>query len=467
MKGKQKPKNKGLFGIDTTFLTADIGKERKFLFENIALMLLGGLNITDVLESIEGELKSTKIKGMVRKMHDQIQNGDPIWKAFRDAGILSEHLLSVIKIGEESGRLAENLQIVVEQKERDAEFRAKLRSASLYPSFVVVLMIIIGLGIGIFILPRLAGIYQNLAVDLPLVTRIMISVGDFMGSYGYIVGPIVLLALSSIVYILFINKKTKTLGQSLILKTPVIKRLVQEIEISRLGYLLGTLLNAGIPLVDALNLVKDSSTYFVYQKMYGGWVIRIEQGYTLKESFEKVPETARFLPLYPKQAIITGEKTGTLGDALVKVGEIYIKKNENSTKDLSVVLEPLLLMVVWIGVAFIAFAVILPIYSLVGDITNVTQNQGIEEPAEPDPEAVEQFDNIVEENSNNQFLKRELIIVNQNFVPVYDTPNGIILTQVELGNIFPYTENSLDEWYEIELDNGILGWVSQDFIQEL
>ncbi len=461
-------KNRGLFrNLDLTFLTADIGKERRYLFENIALMLLGGLNIADVLKAIEAELKSSKIKSIVNRMYDQIQNGDPIWKALGDSGLLSEHLLSVVKIGEESGRLAENLQIVVEQKERDAEFRAKLRSASLYPGFVLILMIFIGLGVGIFILPRLSGIYENLSVELPLITQIMISLGNFMGKYGYIFASLVLITISLITYILFINKKTKGLGQSLILKTPILKRLIQEIEISRLGFLFGTLLNAGIPLVEALHLVKESSSFYAYQKMYEGWVVEVEKGYSLKEAFDRTVATAKFLPLYPKQAIITGERTGTLGNSLIKIGEIYIKKNENSTKDLSILLEPILLMIVWTGVAFIAFAVILPIYSLVGDITQVTQeqSQGISEPEAPEQEAVNEFNETVN-NTREIITSGDLVIVNQQIVPVFDQPNGNQIDTVEIGESYSYSDVN-DEWYEILLPDSSNVWVNSDFIQVL
>lgn len=466
---KEKRNRKGLFSnFDLTWLTADAGKERKFLFENIALMILGGLNITDVLISIKEEVKSTKIKNLIQKMDDDIHNGFPIWKAFENSGLISDHLLSVIRIGEDSGRLSENIQIVVEQKARDDEFKQKLRSASMYPAFVLILMLVIALGVGIFILPRLSGIYANLQVELPFITVIMINFGNFMGQYGVIVGPAVLIVLGLLIYFIFIFKRTKFIGQNILLKTPVIKRLIQEIEISRLGYLLGTLLNAGIPLPEALGLIRDSTTYGVYRRMYAGWLENLEKGYTLRESFDLVPGTNKFLPLYPKQAIITGEKTATLGDALVRIGEIYIKKNENSTKDLSVMLEPILLMLVWTGVAFIAFAVILPIYSLVGDITNITQSQGntpVEQAERIESDASNSFDEAVS-SSTTEVVTGEVIVINKDLVEIYSEPDGVLVGEVERGNIYTFT-NRIESWYEIELDDGSLVWINEEFTQEI
>jgi type IV pilus assembly protein PilC len=455
-------------GFDLSFLTADIGKEKQYLFENIALMLAGGLNILDILVSIESELKSTKVKAIVRKMHDEIKNGEPIWRALESSDLLSSHLLSIIRIGEESGRLPENLQIVIEQKERDADFRAKIRSASLYPGLVLVLMTLIGLGMGIFILPRLAGIYDNLQVDLPWITKVMIGFGNFMGQYGFIVGPVVLLALFGGIYGLFINKKTNHIGQSILFKIPIIRRLIQEVELSRLGYLLGTLVEAGIPPVDALNLLADSTGLRAYAKMYKGWVDHIKDGFTFHETFNKVETTDAYLPLYPRQAITTGEQTGTLATSLRKIGEIYLKRNEHSTQDLSVVLEPVLLLIVWLGVAFIAFSVVLPIYSLVGDITQATQNQGRE--VDPSDRDEERIDELIEQGEEDGFTPNNLesvglvVIVGSESVDIYDDIGGAIIDQASQGEVYEYNRSE-QGWYLLLDNTEIVGWVDAQYVQ--
>ncbi|MCA9386790.1 type II secretion system F family protein, partial [Candidatus Dojkabacteria bacterium] len=368
-----KQKNKSTFlGLDFTFFTADIAKERKYLFENIALMISGGLSISDVLDSLREEVKSNRIKRLITNMNEDILSGKPFWKALERTKLLSEHLLSVVRIGEESGRLSENLRIVVEQQERDADFRSKVRSASLYPGIVTILMVVISLGIAIFILPQLSRIYQNIGVELPTITKIMISIGNFMSTYGYIVGPGVVAILFLIIFVLFINSKTKFLGQFVLLKVPVINRLLREAEISRLGFLLGTLLDAGIPLNEGIGLLNDSANLQVFKKVYSKWKDKIESGYTFKEVFDSVKSSKKLLPIYARQAILTGERTGSLSISLIRVGEIYKKKNENTSKDLSVLLEPVLLIIVWLGVSLLAFSIILPIYSLVGNVNQIS-----------------------------------------------------------------------------------------------
>lgn len=363
------------------FLFRDIitSRDKESLLENLSVMLDSGISVLDSLKSLREESTSKGIRNLIEDIENDINNGNPFWKAIENAKLLPQHYLSIIKIGEESGRLSVNIKIVTLQQEKNREFRSKLRSASIYPAFVLILLVGIGIGVSLFVLPRLTGVYKSLNIDLPWITRLFISIGEFMEEYGGIVVPGFIVFSIFTFFILFINKRTKHIGQAILLRTPVLKRIISQIELSRMGFLLGTLLEAGLPILDSIVLLVESTEYKRFKKFYFNLGSDIENGLSIKQSLDRYKYTKKVLPIYAKQLIISAEQSGNLPQTFIKIGEIYEKKNDENTKDLTVLLEPILLLLVWIGVAFIALAVILPIYSLIGGVNDAASpNRTIE-----------------------------------------------------------------------------------------
>jgi type IV pilus assembly protein PilC len=346
--------------------------DKQVLFENLAEMLSSGIDIIVALESIKEEARSKKLQKLCEELKFDIENGSSIWVALEKRKLLDPHLLTLVKIGEQSGNLARNLKVVIEQQKKDRAFKSSLRSASLYPVFVFVLMIIVGLVVALFILPRLSSVYKSLSSDLPLITQIMINIGDFFQNYGIIAVPVILIVIGLIIYFLFFFEKTKIYGQKLMLNSPIVKTFILEIEMGRMGYLIGTLLQSGFSAPEAFKLLASSSTYYIYKQFYEYIAEFVSQGWTFKQVFGSIKKIDKLIPLYPRQLIITGEKTGKLAESFLKVSEIYERKNDETVKNLGTLLEPILLLIVWVGVASIALAVILPIYSLIGNLTTIS-----------------------------------------------------------------------------------------------
>ncbi|MFZ4631713.1 MAG: type II secretion system F family protein [Patescibacteria group bacterium] len=348
------------------FSSLGTGAERGILIENLTLLLSSGLNVSMALLAVQKEIKSKYLSEILNHMSQEVENGSSFWRAAASSNLFPESTISLIKIGEETGRLSENLKIVASQTEKNKEFKSKLKSAMMYPVFVIFLALVISIGISWFILPNLATVFSQMNVKLPLITRLMIDFGKFLGAYGYIVVPSFLLFLSALIYFIFIFSKTKFIGQSIVLATPGISKLVQEVELARFGYLLGTLLGAGLPVEQALESIKSSSTFFRYQKFYTFLKDYVEEGNSFQKSFASYKKVNKIMPYSIQQMIIAGEQSGNLADILVKIGESYNDKTEMTTKNLVVILEPILLIVVWLGVVGVALSIILPIYSLIG-----------------------------------------------------------------------------------------------------
>jgi type II secretory pathway component PulF len=258
--------------------------------------------------------------------------------------------------------------VLQQQKERD--FSSKVKSAMAYPAFVLSVTFAVGLGIAWFILPRLATVFASLSIELPLITQILINFGKFLGTYGNTVVPAIIVAFVVLFYLLFFFPGTKIIGQFLSLHTPAVGKLIKQSEVARFGYVLGTLLSSGMPVLEALKSLSQSTELRSYRKFYRYLEKNLEEGASLKDCFLSYRTVSGLFPKSLQQLLIAGEQSGSLSNALIKIGEMYEDKIEITTKNLAIILEPLLLFIVWLGVLAVAVAVILPIYSLVGSLNN-------------------------------------------------------------------------------------------------
>lgn len=343
-------------------------KEREYFSENLALLLKAGVPINDALASIEESTRSAQMKKSLHTMQLDIEAGASLANALEKGGIVSRQTLELVRLGEQSGHLTENLQVAAQQEEKRHVFHAKVRSALIYPVFVLGLTLIVGLGVAWFLLPRLAVTFSQLNVDVPFISQVMINVGTFLQKHGIIAVPGTIVFALLIGYVLFAAPKTRRIGQHLLFKVPGISRLMREVEIAQFGYLLGTLLDAGLPVTRSITLLAGSSNVEQYEKFYRYLASSLEDGLSFKQSLAGYKGSTKLLPQSVQQMIIAGEKSGSLIQVLRTVGRTYEQKADTTTQNLEAILEPILLVIVWIGVVGVAIAVIVPIYSLVGGL---------------------------------------------------------------------------------------------------
>lgn len=341
-------------------------KEKDYFIENLAMLLASGVDVVVAMDAIAKELHSKKMKTVVASLQTELNNGQSLWRALDNTKLLSAFFIALIRIGEETGRLPQNLEMIVVQQQKDRDLSSKMQSAMIYPVIVFAATLVIGVGIAWFLLPRLAAVFASLKIPLPLITKILIGFGAFLGSYGIIVVPLFLGLVAGGVYMLFINPRTKVAGQQILFHLPGMKTLISEVELSRFGYILGNLLQSGIPVVTALESLSAASDFPPYKKLYIYLRQSIEEGKSFQKSFDENPKASLLLPRPIQQLIISAEQAGHLPETLLKVGQTYEDKTDITTKNLTVIMEPVLLVIVWFGVMAVAIAIILPIYSLIG-----------------------------------------------------------------------------------------------------
>lgn len=450
------------------------------------------MGITPSLKALRSEMRSYKMRKSLTSVIEAVEEGVPMWQAFEMLELFPDHAIALLRIGEESGRLSDNLQVIAIENEKSASFRSKLQSAMLYPAFVLVIAAGVGVGIAWFILPRLAKVFEQLDVTLPGITRFLMWFGELLQAHGVILVPIGLLLFGLFIHTLFFNKKTKFIGQTILFYIPAIRKLVLEIEVARFGYLLGTLLKAGLPIIDSLDSLEKSTIFAPYKKMYAYLRDSIADGNTFHQSFILNKKSDKLFPKSVQQMIVSGEKSAGLPGILLKMGEVYEVKIEDTTKNLSVLLEPILLVIVWLGVVGVALAVILPIYTLVGQFETGGATGGA--PVNPYVEKVEEsevpehikelFEDSSDTNTDNitsieNNLDEQQGIDNQKqktFIQV-DSPlstlnvrqeasaTSSLVTTIPNGGNFEYIKKE-NNWYQIIVNENIIGWVFGDYVIE-
>lgn len=446
-----------------------IGKERDYLVENLSMLVAGGMTILSAIDAVTLDMRSRGMKKILATLRDDIESGSPLWKAFEHSGIFRDHTISLVRLGEETGKLSDNLKLVAVQEEKDRIFRSKIKSAMMYPVFVLSLTVIVGVAIAWFILPRLATVFAQLRVELPLLTKWLIAAGKFLGEHGTIAIPIFFLVLILFVFFIFYFSKTKFIGQAILFTVPGIKKLFQEVEMARFGYLLGTLLQAGVPVTQALDSLYNATLFPRYKKLYAHLRDSVQEGNSFQKSFASYKKSSGLVPVTIQRLIITGEQSGNLSETLLKISTTFEERTENTTKNVTVILEPILLVIVWLGVVAVALAVILPIYSLIGGLNTdpsqqVQQNVPTDEvaPLVAEPIATSTPEVVVEEDTAPMLRVLETGI---GYLNVRDdaSTEGEIIGRVYPGDEYEYTDEDVG-WYEIVLEDEGSGWVFGNYV---
>lgn len=343
-------------------------KDREYFTTNLAMLMQAGVPITQALDATKQSVSSKQLHQVVDGMIADIDSGASLTAALDRSGLASTQTLTLVRLGEQAGSLAGNLQVASVQEQKQRAMRSKVQTALLYPAFVLGMTAVVGLGVAWFLLPQLAETFVSLDTDLPTITKIFLGFGTFLKENGVWFVPLLIALVILGGTLLLKVERFKTGVRSMLLHFPGIGKLLKESEIAPFGSLLGMLLEAGLSVTESLKLLSDTTETRAYRKLYSDLHQSIEDGYSFAASFQENKAVPKLLPPGVQQMVIAGEKSGALPQSLKNIGDVYEKKTEMTVANLQTLLEPILLVIVWIGVLGLAIAVILPIYSLVGGL---------------------------------------------------------------------------------------------------
>lgn len=356
---------KSIFSKDA-ILFGHVKMTEKIAFaRNLASMLTAGLPMARALAIEQKQTPNKFFKEILQKLGEDIRVGKTLHEALSSyPKVFSSLFVSMVAAGEESGKVADSLNIVASQMEKTYALQRKIRGALMYPSVIIIAMLGIGVFMLVYIVPSLTGTFKELNVELPASTQFIIWVSDlFKNNFIFlIVGLVVAIFL---IIALIKNPQGKRMIDFVLLRFPVVGPLIKESNSARTTRTLSSLLSSGVPVTHALSIVQEVMQNSYYKEVIAKAEKQIQLGAPMSQTFI---EAEKLYPVYVGEMVAVGEETGDLTGMLMKVALFYEEDVEQKTKDMSTIIEPFLMLVVGIAVGFFAISMISPMYSLVQNI---------------------------------------------------------------------------------------------------
>lgn len=342
--------------------------DKVLLAKHLSTMLASGISLSEALDVIAGQTNSPRLKKIVQSLIDKIHAGQSLSKALSAyPKVFDPFFINILKVGEESGTLEENLKYLAEELEDQLDLKRAIKAAAFYPTIILVATFGLGLVLAYFVLPKIKSLFSTLSFDLPLSTKILLFIADFLDQYGlhFILTLLVLVILGRI----FVRLKViKPYWHQFLLKLPVIGQTMIEYNLIIMARTLGTLLKSGLTIDQSMMVTRDVLNNIVYQKKINQALEEVKTGKQFSDVLAGLKQSKRkpIFPLLTIKMISVGEKTGKLDESFIYLAAYFEKEVDNRTKNLTTTLEPLLLVFVGLIVGFVAISVIAPIYQITG-----------------------------------------------------------------------------------------------------
>lgn len=341
-------------------------KDRFFFTKHLSLMLKSGIPITDILSTLATQAKTKTFREALLQVGEDVSRGQRLNKALsKHPNIFSPFYRSLVEVGEESGTLEASLFYLVEQMEKEHYLRQKVQSAMLYPAIVLTATSVIGFAIAFFILPQIVTLFESFDVDLPFTTRILIFVAHALQDWGLIILPATVGFVIALVFLLN-TPFVKPHWHALILRLPIFGYFFQNVALATLTRNLGIMLKSGLPITAALATSAEVEGNLIYKRD----LLKISEEVKKGKSIEAILLEQKFkeFPIFMVRMVGVGEKSGNLEENLAYLGDYFEDEVDNIASNLSVILEPVLLLFIGGVVAFVALSIISPIYQITGSI---------------------------------------------------------------------------------------------------
>lgn len=355
-----KPATPSLFAIFTSFRDRVTENAVANFTRQLATMVNAGLPIIDALAILK-----TQSAGPMEKIINQIladvEGGESLSVAFgKHPKVFSPTYIALIKSGEAGGVMDEVLVRIADNLEKQEEFRGKVKGALIYPAIIIVGMGIVGIIMMVFVIPRLTSLYSEFNAELPLATRILIGLSNIMVRFW----PVFLAILAGGFYAFSSYRKTekgRLKTDEMLFKLPIIGPLQRQVLLTELTRTLSLMVGSGVSILESLSITSGVVGNVVLSDALKDVAKQVEKGFPVAYAFAKHPDA---FPFILSQMISVGEETGKMDEVLLKISHIFGVESDQKVKTLTAAVEPLVMVLLGLGVGFLVIAIILPIYNL-------------------------------------------------------------------------------------------------------
>ena len=326
----------------------------------LAIMLNAGLTLVECLAILEKQITKEGMVAVIRSIQKEILSGNTLSRALQK---YPEHFsnlyIALVKSGEASGKMSDILLKLADNLEKQREFQSKIKGALTYPIVVFVGMIVIMFIMITFVMPKLLNLYKDFNIDLPLSTKILMAVSSFLVQFW----PFMIA--SGFIASRFIQSYLKTVRGKLLLDTimlrlPIFGKVVSISSLVDSTRTLSILIGSGVSILDTLSIIIETTENSLYRNSFKNILKQVEKGVSLGDSFNN----ENLFPPILVQMVTVGEQTGHLDDTMMRISHYFDLEAETSIKTITTLIEPLILVVLGVGVGFLVISVITPIYNL-------------------------------------------------------------------------------------------------------
>lgn len=340
-------------------------KDKMMFARNLSVMIGSGLTVSKSIINLSDQTKNKKFSQILVGIHEDIKSGKNLSDSMaKYPGVFSELFVNMVKIGETGGNLDETLNIVAVQLEKEHALISKVRGAMMYPAVIMVAMGGVGILMLTYVLPQITGVFKDMDVELPMSTRFIIKASDLFKEHTILVVLFIIMLL----VILRLATKTKS-GKKIVsyisLRLPAISNIVIKTNCARFARIYSSLLRSGVTSLDALRIVSNTLGNYYYKKALRDSIKQLQKGVDLSKV---IGENERIFPVLVRQMVEVGEQTGETEAILLKMAEFYEDEVNQVTKNISSIIEPLLMLFMGIAVGFFAVAMLQPMYGLMNNI---------------------------------------------------------------------------------------------------
>jgi len=349
----------GLFG-NISFFERVSNKDIVILSRQMATLFEAQVPALKVFQLLAMQSENPALRKKLKVVVDDLQAGNSI------SGSLSKHsetfspfYINMVKAGEESGKLDQTFMYLADYLDRTYEVTSKVKTALIYPAFVVFTFVAVMILMLTVVIPKVSGILKDSGQAVPIYTKIVLGISDFFINYG------ILLLIAVIVGGFFLwrymrTKRGKLMFDNIKITTPIVKKLYSKLYLSRIADNMNTMLISGIPMVRGLDLTASVVDNLVYEDILNQTAEDVKSGNSVSSALEKYEQ----IPGIFVQMVRIGEETGQLGNILKTLANFYRREVTNSIDSIVSLIEPAMIVLLGLGVAFLLASVLVPIYSI-------------------------------------------------------------------------------------------------------
>jgi len=340
-------------------------QEKIILARNMGSMLTAGLALSRAISVLNRQTRNKKLKMVLSSIEEEISKGTSFNEALaQHPKEFSKLFISMVAAGEQSGNLADALKNVSDQMEKTNNIKKKVKGAMMYSAVIIGIMCIIGILMLVYVVPTLTKTFTELGVELPLSTRFVIGISDLLRNQAILLAGGGLLVGAGVFYFFKSKPGRRTLDWTF-LHLPVVSGITKGINSARTARTLSSLLSAGVEYLQAVEITEN----VLQNSYYKAVLVEAKEKVGKGEPISKILLAhEKLFPVFVGEMASVGEETGNISEMLAGVADFYENEVEQKTKDMSTLVEPLLMVVIGAGVGFFAIAMLTPTYSLVDAI---------------------------------------------------------------------------------------------------